>query len=209
MSRERTFRPGPNASIVVLAGGQSRRLGQNKAFLVLDGQPLVARTVDRLAALSDDFLVVTSEPNRFEHLELSVRLVPDERPGEGALMGIYSGLRAARHAHALVVACDMPFLSLPLLRYMLDLANDYDVVIPRVAGLLEPLHAIYGQACLPAMRRLLDQGQRRIIAFFDQVRVRYVEEDEVARSDPRRLSFINVNTPEDWERVQRLVIEPG
>ena len=124
-------------------------------------------------------------------------------------MGIYSGLRAARYPHALVVACDMPLLSLPLLRYMLPLANGSDVVIPRVAGLLEPLHAIYGKACLPAMGRLLDQGQRQIIAFFGQVRVRYVEEDEIARCDPHHLSFVNVNTPEDWERVQRLLAEPG
>ena len=195
--------------MVVLAGGRSRRLGRDKAFLMLDGQPLVVRTVDRLAALSDDLVVVTNEAARFEPLVLPVRLVPDERPGEGALMGIYSGLRAARYPHALVVACDMPLLSLPLLRYMLPLANGSDVVIPRVAGLLEPLHAIYGKACLPAMGRLLDQGQRQIIAFFGQVRVRYVEEDEIARCDPHHLSFVNVNTPEDWERVQRLLAEPG
>jgi molybdopterin-guanine dinucleotide biosynthesis protein A len=98
-------------------------------------------------------------------------------------------------------------LSLPLLRYMLPLANANDVVIPRVSGWLEPLHAIYGKACLPAMGRLLDQGQRQIIAFFDQVRVRYVEGDEVARYDPRHLSFVNINTPEDWEAALRLMTE--
>jgi molybdopterin-guanine dinucleotide biosynthesis protein A len=207
MSGEEAFHPEPGTSMVVLAGGQSRRLGRDKAFLMLDGQPLVVHTIDRLAALSDDLLVVTNEAARFQLLGLPVRLVPDVRPGEGALMGIYSGLRAARHPHALAVACDMPLLSLPLLRYMLPLADGYDVVIPRVAGWLEPLHAIYGKTCLSAMRRLLDQGQRQIIAFFDQVRVCYVEEDEVTRCDPRHLSFVNVNTPEDWQRVQRLLAE--
>lgn len=193
--------------MVILAGGQSRRLGRDKAFLMLDGQPLVVRTIDQLAALSDDLLVVTNEPAHFEPLEMPVRLVPDQRPGEGALMGVYSGLQAARHPHALVVACDMPLLSLPLLRYMLPLADGYDIVVPRVGGWLEPLHAIYGKACLPAMSRLLDHGQRQIIAFFDQVRVRYVEEDEVTRCDPHHLSFLNVNTPEDWQRVQKLLAE--
>jgi len=189
---------------VILAGGQSSRLGQDKAFLVLDGQPLVARTAHRLAALSDDLIVVTNDPARYGPLGLPARLLPDERPGEGSLMGIYSGLRAARYSHAVVVACDMPFLNLALLRMMLPLTNEYDVVIPRLDGLLEPLHAIYGQACLPAIARLLERGQRQIIAFFHEVRVRYVEEDEVDRFDPHHLSFLNVNTPEDWERVQEL-----
>jgi molybdenum cofactor guanylyltransferase len=193
---------------VILAGGQSRRLGQDKAFLMLDGQPLVARTAHRLAALSDDLIVVSNDPARYEPLGLPARLLPDERPGEGSLMGIYSGLKAARYSHAVVVACDMPFLNLALLRTMLPLANGYDVVIPRLDGLLEPLHAIYGQACLPAMARLLERGQRQIIAFFHEVRVRYVEEDEVDRFDPQHLSFLNVNTPEDWERVQELSNTP-
>ena len=101
----------------------------------------------------------------------------------------------------------MPFLCLPLLRYMLPLASGHDVVIPRVGGYLEPLHAIYAKACLPAMAGLLKQGRRQIIAFFDEVRVRYVEEDEVDRFDPRHLSFVNINTPADWERAQQLLAE--
>jgi molybdopterin-guanine dinucleotide biosynthesis protein A len=192
-------------SVLVLAGGQSSRLGENKAFLLLDGQPLVARTVHKLAALSDDLVIVANDRERYEALDLPVRLVPDERPGVGSLMGIYSGLRAARNRHALVVGCDMPYLNLALLRYMVPLADDHDVVIPRVGGFLEPLHAIYGRACLPAMKRLLDRGRRQIIAFFDEVRVRYVEEGEVDRFDPQHLSFVNVNTRQDWDRVQGLL----
>jgi molybdopterin-guanine dinucleotide biosynthesis protein A len=198
---------GPLVSVVVLAGGQSRRLGRDKSLLILDGQPLVARTVHRLAAMSDDLIVVANDTTRYESLALSARLVGDEWPGMGSLVGIYSGLKVARHSHALAVACDMPFLNLELLRYMLPLSKGYDVVIPRLGAYLEPLHAIYGKVCLPAMARLLKQGRRQIIAFFDQVRVRYVEADEVDRYDPRRLSFVNVNTPKDWEEVQRLLAE--
>jgi molybdopterin-guanine dinucleotide biosynthesis protein A len=190
------------ASAIVLAGGQSSRLGTDKAFLLADGQPLVARIVHMLSALSDDLIVVTNEPERFQSLALPVRLVPDERPGVGALMGIYSGLRKARYSRALVVACDMPFLSLELLRYMLPLADAHDIVIPRLGGLLEPLHAVYSKACLSHMAALLEQGQRRVVAFFGEVRVRHVEEDEVDRFDPCHTSFVNVNTLEDWERVQ-------
>ena len=99
----------------------------------------------------------------------------------------------------------MPFLSLSLLRYMIPLAREQDVVIPQIGGLLEPLHAIYSQACRPAMGRLLERGRRQIVAFFHEVRVRYVKQAEIDRFDPLHLSFINVNTPQDWERVQALL----
>jgi len=193
------------ASAVVLAGGKSSRLGADKALLLLDGEPLIARTVQQLCALSDDLIIVTNSPERFEPLGLAARLVADERPGEGSLMGIYSGLKAARHPHALVVACDMPFLNAPLLDYMLSIMPTCDVVVPRVAGMLEPLHAVYGRSCLPWMARLLDEGERKIIAFFPYVKVRYVEEDEISRFDPLHLSFVNINTPQDWEQVQELL----
>lgn len=194
-------------SVVILAGGKSSRLGRDKSFLLVEEQPLVSRVVQKLSILSDDLVVVTNDPVRYEPLDLPARLVPDERRGEGSLMGVYSGLKAAHHPQVLAVACDMPFLCLPLLRHMLPLAAGYDVVIPRVGGYLEPLHAIYGQACLPAMARLLAQGRRQIIAFFHEVRVRYVEEEAVDRFDPRHLSFVNVNTPADWEQAQRLLVE--
>jgi molybdopterin-guanine dinucleotide biosynthesis protein A len=173
----------------------------------MNGQPLLARVADHLSLLSDDLVVVTNDAARYDGLVLPVRWVPDEVRGAGSLMGIYSGLKAARYPQALAIACDMPFLSLPLLRYMLTLAGDHDVVIPRVGGYLEPLHAIYGKSCLPSMGRLLDQGRRQIIAFFAEVRVRYVEEKEVDRFDPRHLSFVNVNTPADWERALQLLAE--
>ncbi len=205
MNGDPILHAGPAISAIVLAGGRSSRFGADKAFLPVEGQPLVARTVHQLAALSDDLILVTNNPAPYRPLGLSVRLVPDERPGEGSLMGIYSGLKAARHPYALAVACDMPFLNLSLLRYMLSFVAGYDVIIPRSGDCLEPLHAIYGKTCLPFMAHLLEQGRRQIIAFFPEVRVRYVEEEEIGRFDPQHLSFLNVNTPADWARVQRLL----
>lgn len=192
-------------SVVILAGGHSRRLGRDKSLLELDGQPLLARTVQRLDALGDDLVVVTNDAARYESLSLAARFVPDEKPGMGSLMGIYSGLQATCHPHALVLACDMPFLDLPLLRYMASLAPGHDVVIPRLGSLLEPLHAIYGKSCVPIIEELLDRGERKIVAFLQSVRVRYVEEAELDRFDPEHLSFVNVNTPQDWVRVQTLL----
>ncbi|HSR31761.1 MAG TPA: molybdenum cofactor guanylyltransferase [Anaerolineae bacterium] len=207
MLRDAGPEPKPAISGVILAGGQSERLGRDKSLLEVAGEPLLARAVRLLAVLSDDLIVVTNDPTRYTRLDLVARLVSDERPGFGSLMGMYSGLKAANHQRALVVACDMPFINLPLLRYMLSLAEGHDVVVPRVDGLLEPLHAIYDKSCLPYIREVLDGGQRKIIAFFDRVCVRYVEEQEIGEFDPLRLSFLNVNTPEDWMRTQELLAQ--
>lgn len=195
----------PGVSGVILAGGRSQRLGSDKAFLPLFDQPLVARVVYTLASLSDDLIVVTNTPAPYAALGLPVRLVGDEHPGQGSLMGVYTGLRQARHPHVLVVACDMPFLSQPLLRYMTTLMAGYDVVVPEVSGMLEPLHAIYGERCLPPMARLLASGERKIVRFYPEVGVRIVKESEIDQFDPNHLSFLNVNTRQDWERIQAML----
>ena len=196
---------GRGISVVILAGGQSRRLGMDKSLLELDGQSLLERTVHKLDVLSDDIVVVTNDPESYEHLALGVRFVPDEEPGAGALMGVYSGLKAASHESALTVACDMPFLNVPLLRYMLPKIAGRDVVVPRVGEFLEPLHAIYSKRCLPFMARLLAQRRKQIIAFFGDVDVYYVEDPIIARFDPDRLSFLNVNFPDDWRLAQKVL----
>lgn len=195
----------PAISAVVLAGGQGRRLGRDKAFLPLNGRPLIAWTVDKLSDLSDDVIVVTNRPASYRQLDLPVRLVHDEQPGVGALMGLYSGLKAASHRYAVVVACDMPFLSVPLLRHMVTLVSGYDVVIPRLGSWQEPLHSIYGDLCLPAIERQLDLGRRKIISFFPEVRVRYVGDAEIEQFDPEHRSFLNINTPDDWNRVESVL----
>jgi molybdopterin-guanine dinucleotide biosynthesis protein A len=188
---------------IVLAGGQSSRLGTDKSFINVNGRPLIEQIVVKLAKLSDDVVIVTNSPEKYDHL--AARLAADIYPGKGALGGIYSGLRAAANAYSLVVACDMPFLDLNLLRYMILLARGHDVVIPRIGGLPEPLHAIYSRSCLEPIDRLLARGGLKIIDFFSEVRVRYVEEDEVDIFDPQHLSFFNVNTLSDLEKVKRLV----
>ncbi len=205
MSDETRAFSGRDVSGVILAGGQSRRLGMDKSLLELNGQSLLARTVQKLAVLSDDVVVVTNRKEDYAHLALKVRFVPDEQPGAGALMGVYSGLKAARHDWALAVACDMPFLNVPLLRYMLPRRASHDVVVPRLGDFLEPLHAIYSKRCLPFMEALLAEGRKQIIAFFGDVKVSYVEADEIARFDPLRRSFLNVNLPADWQLAQDLL----
>lgn len=192
-------------SVMILAGGRSSRMGRDKAFLPLDGRPLIERVLERVAPLSDDLLLVVRQPESFRHLPCRV---VEDRPGpRGVLTGLYSGLQAARHEWALAVACDMPFLNPRLIRYMAMLTAGHDVVVPQMGQFWEPLHAFYRRTCLAPMEELLRRGEQKIIAFFPQVRVRVVEEKDLDLLDPERLSFRNVNTPEDWEAIQRLYAE--
>jgi molybdopterin-guanine dinucleotide biosynthesis protein A len=190
-------------SCIILAGGEGKRLGNDKAFLTIGSQVLIEGIVEKMAQIGDEVIIVTDFPQKYRYLE--VWLVGDVYPGKGALGGIYSGLKAAHSHHSLVVACDMPFLDLRLLRYMILLSPGQDVVIPRIGGLTEPLHAIYSKGCLQPIERVLTSGGRRIIDFFPEVRVRYVEEQEVKLLDPQCLSFFNINTPADLEKARGLV----
>lgn len=191
-------------SVAILAGGQSKRMGRDKAFLEVGGRPVIERVIGQVRALTDDLFISTNDPEKYSHLALP--LVPDLYPDKAALGGLYSVIQAARHPHVLVVACDMPFLKISLLQYLIDLAPQADIVIPLInPPQPETLHAIYSKNCLPAIEQRLLANQLRMIGFFADVTVRYVERDEVAGFDPEFHSFINMNTPEDWQKVQKIV----
>ncbi len=189
----------------VLAGGKSSRLGFDKSLVPLGKRPLIARVVEKLKAVTADCIVVTNRPDKFANVLEGVRFTPDAYPLGGALVGIYSALRVARHEYVLIVACDMPFLNTDLLKYLVDLAPGHDVVVPRRADGVEALHAVYSVRCIQPIERLLNSGEVMIVRFFPDVRVRYVEEPELRRFDPEGRSFVNINTPADWEYAQALV----
>jgi molybdopterin-guanine dinucleotide biosynthesis protein A len=192
---------------VILAGGLSTRFGKDKCTETIAGKTLVERTVVRLSPIASETLIVISDrqsASLFFYPE--ARTVVDLCPGKGSLGGILSGLTHSTCFHNLAVACDMPFLAVNLLRYMIELSPDFDVVIPKMGDKLEPLHAIYSKNCVKPMERLLEQSDLKITMFFDSVRVRYVQEEELDRFDPDRLSFFNVNTGADLARARRMAL---
>jgi molybdopterin-guanine dinucleotide biosynthesis protein A len=194
---------------VILAGGMSTRLGRDKAVEPLAGQPLIGRVLSMLSDVTDTSVVVVNDEDRGAELPLpeDVTVAVDAYPNSGSLGGIFTGLRAASADWALVVACDMPFLNPSLLSRMLELSDGYDVVAPVLDGRPEPTHALYSKACLPHMEERLQQGKLKITGFYEDVRVRYITEDEVDLLDPGRLSFFNVNTQDDLDRAKSLVAE--
>lgn len=190
-------------SIAILAGGQSKRMGRDKAFLDVGGKRVIERVVDCVQPLTDDLFIGTNSPEKYS--EFGLRAVTDVYPNKAALGGLFSAIQAAKHQHVLVVACDMPFLNGDLLRYLISLSNSADVIAPMIdPHQPETLHAVYSKACLLPIESRLLQNQLRIIGFFEEVSVRFVERSEIEKIDPQLYSFINMNTPQEWEKVQEI-----
>jgi molybdopterin-guanine dinucleotide biosynthesis protein A len=192
--------PGEPVTGIVLAGGHSRRMGHDKAFLELDGRPLIEIVLGRVQRACDEVLIVAAEVEPYRRF--GVPVVTDIYRGVGVLGGIHAGLSAASSEICVVVGCDMPFLVPDLVRAFAHWAVGVDVVVLRQGEYTEPLHGAYRRTCLAPIEDCIRAGLRRIVSFFPQVRVRYVTPSEVASFDPG-LSFIrNVNTPEQWADVQ-------
>jgi len=205
-------------TLIINAGGQSRRMGTDKALLPVPphAAPLIAHVAARLAPLEvTRLLVVTNDrtlPAR-AGLPPATRFVPDAYPDTGTLGGIATGLQHAS-GWAVVVACDLPLVSAPLFQMLIELAGEqengaerWDAIVPVVDGYEEPLHALYHRRCLPAIAARLAAGQRRVISFMPDVRTRYVPEERLRTVDPTLRSFFNTNTPEEWAEALALLRE--
>lgn len=185
---------------VVLAGGRSLRYGTNKALERVGGVRLIELVIQALRPVLPEIILITNTPSDFGFLGLP--MYKDRIPNLGPLGGIHTGLYFMPSPVGFFVACDMPFLNTSLIGYMVSLRHDADAVVPRVSGLLEPLHAVYTNACAPAVEECVARGERRIGSFYPMVKVRYVEEAEIRRFDPRLGLLTNVNRPEDLPETE-------
>ena len=192
---------------IVLAGGKALRLGRYKALETVGNRSLLEAVVFHLSYFNSSVVVVTArEQPVHQFIDYpKLRVVTDTYPGKGPLGGIYTGLAASNSFYNLVVACDMPFLNQALLRYMVQVSANFDLVVPRLGEMVEPLHAVYSQDCLAPAEYLLKQGSLATRELISLVRVRYVEDEEINRFDPNHLSFFNINTEADLKRAEELV----
>ena len=192
-----------SCSGAVLAGGQSRRFGEDKAHAILAGKPLVSHVVETLQALFEDVLIVANEPVAYEHFDVTV--VSDIVRGAGSLGGLLTALVHAKADRCFVVACDMPFLNPNLIRRMLGRCKGMDVVVPSVEGDLQPLHAIYSKRCIGHIQERIGEGEFRIFDFYPEVLTLHLDERFCREVDPENRSFANINTPEELTRAQRWI----
>lgn len=191
-------------------------MGRNKAFVAFQGRTLIERVIEALTQVCGEIVIAADDPRPYTHF--AARVVPDSVPGFGPLAGLHAGLSAMHAGLSVVVAVDMPFLNPALLRAMIAAASGWDAVIPALsagvsAGALQrqrakdldlhPLHAVYRRTCLAPIQAAIDRGDRRLNAFFADVKVRYFGVNEIRTRDPELRSLMNVNTPEELAEAHR------
>jgi len=187
-----------NVAGFILLGGKSSRYGSNKAFVEIDGVRLVDRVAGIMQSIFQRVVLLTNTPEEYAYLQMP--MVEDLVKGFGPMGGIYTGLMTLSDEAGFFVACDMPFLSESLIRHMVDLRADFDAVVPRMDWMLEPLHALYSKKCLHVIHEAIGQHQHQILKCFAEMRVRYLDEEELRLWDPDLRSFFNINKPEDLPR---------
>ena len=200
------------SSAVILAGGFSRRFGQDKALVVLTGKPLILHVIDRVSEVVDEVLVVVSsetQKNTFETiLEKKATLVIDKDDSQSPLVGAITGFEMSNAKYSLLLPCDTPLVSTQIIQFLLDMGANKSAAIPRWPnGYIEPLQAVYRtESALTAARSALKQGRLNMKSMIDNLRgVRYVSTMVLDQLEPDLLTFFNVNTPEDLKKAEALL----
>jgi molybdopterin-guanine dinucleotide biosynthesis protein A len=186
---------------VILAGGRSSRYGKNKALVEMNGIRLIERVISVIEPLFEHLIIITNTPREYAYLKLP--MFEDVIKGLGPIGGVFTGLQTMSDEAGFFVACDMPFLNGTLIYHMMEVMGDFDVVVPKVDWKIEALHAIYSKRCIPAIKKLIDRQDYQIIKFFQSVRVRYLNKEEIRDFDPELRSFFNVNRPEELLNATR------
>jgi molybdopterin-guanine dinucleotide biosynthesis protein A len=186
---------------IILSGGKSTRMGENKAFIQIEGVPIIKRIYDLFKQLFQEVIIVTNQKELFSNFDS--KIYSDLIPGKGALGGLYTGIVFSSSHHSFCVACDMPFIRESVVQYLIENIDDEDVIVPRTKDGLQPLHAIYSKNCAEPIRKIIEEGKSKIIDLYRQVNVKIVDEKDFLCLDPGRASFINVNTHEELLSIRK------
>lgn len=194
---------------VLLAGGKSTRMGEDKRFLSVGEQTLLERGISVMQSLFQDVCVVIAQDSSFPSMNVSI--VRDRVPDCGSLGGLYTGLCEASTAHIFVAACDMPFLNMSLVRYMVGLTEEGDIVVASWNNRLQPTHAIYGRRCIPILEDMIRRRDVKIqnVLHHPSLHIRFITEHEVRQVDPGGRSFMNINNPADLAAARLLNDHPA
>ena len=187
---------------IILAGGKSSRFGSNKALAKFNGKPLIERATGVLGRIFKNLIIITNSPLEYSYLKIP--LYQDIVKGLGPVGGIYTGLDALDDGWAFFCACDMPFINEGLVRYLAGVRDGFDAVVPKVDWKIEPLHALYSKNCLPAIKELINKKEYQTIKAFNNIKVRYVVEEEIKTYDPQLKTFLNVNKQDELEQIVKM-----
>jgi molybdopterin-guanine dinucleotide biosynthesis protein A len=185
---------------IILAGGLSSRMGRDKSLLEIGDETLIERTVNKVRRFAAEIVIASNSTDKYG-LAGTVE-VADEYVGMGPLAGIHVGLMAIKAQYAFVVSCDMPFFTVELAEYLISRAEGYDVVVPEIGKKWEPLCAVYSKNCIRPIENCLKSSVRRVYEFYKDVKLLKIDEPELRQVGDLGEMFCNLNTPEDWKRVQ-------
>ena len=197
-------------TIVLQAGGESSRMGKDKAFLPFLGIPLIKRLMDRFQQLNAEMLIISN--NAPPYLEFGLPVFGDVRPGRGALGGLLTALSVANTPLVGLVAVDMPFASPQLIRFMADKiqGSNLDGIIPSTPNGIEPLHAVYRrESCLTLVEEAIDQDLWRMKAWHKNANLKILEPDETIEISGSEYTFLNLNTPKEFSAAEGLARDLG
>ena len=188
---------------IVLGGGQSRRMGKDKRYLEIQGQPFLDRVCQIMASIFPEVLVVNAVDD-YDCSHLPVRVVTDRIPQKGSMGGLYTGLLEAKYSLGFAVACDMPFLNAEVIRRMCSLP-EYDILVMRLSSGLQTLHGLYSKRCCSVIQDRIEHNDLRIQSLLadSTLATQILTEDFVRDLDPFYYSFLNVNSPADLEFVRK------
>lgn len=179
------------ATGVILAGGRSSRMKFNKAFAEIGGRPVIKILIDKFAQLFDETMIISNEPEVYS--ALGPRVFTDIYPRMGPVSGIHSGLYHARFDRVFVLGCDVPFINMQLVEYMLNALDDYDSVVPEIDSYLQPLAAVYSRKCLPVLTACLETNRVKLIRIFEELNALVLNRDVLERFGVVEEIFLNVN----------------
>ena len=195
---------------VILAGGKNSRIGLNKAFLEIGGKRIIDRTVEIYKKIFDEILIITNTPEDYQYLtesvilgeakNLKLKIYTDLIPHRGSLGGIYTGLHYSKSDYAFFAACDMPFLNERVIRHIIKVARDYDIIVPYFKHRLHPLHAVYSKKCLPLIKVMVGKNRLKIKDLFLKCKVKRITDIPETKLPP----FSNINTMRDFRRADKM-----
>lgn len=181
---------------IILSGGKSARMGRDKAFIEIDGVPIIQRIYNIFENIFNEIIIVTNQKDLYSGFK--AKILSDLIVNRGVLGGLYTGLFFSSHSYSFCVACDMPFLKESLIQFLIHQANGYDVIVPRTEDGLQPLHAIYSKSCLQPIKKIIEMGKYKIIDLYPLVKTKIIEEPEFINLDLTKESFVNINTPREF-----------
>jgi molybdopterin-guanine dinucleotide biosynthesis protein A len=195
---------------IILAGGKSSRMGTNKALLDLNGRKVIEGIGETLANITDEMIVVTNTFEEFEFLQLPM-VADNWKGGMGPLAGIEAGLAASKTEHNLIVACDMPFISVELGRFLLSCLHESQAAVPQIEETRHPLFAAYRREVLGEVRKSLEKRELGIWRFLRNVAVKTVTKDELTSLGlpNEERYFFNMNNHEHYQKAIQFINDKG